>query len=136
MKGILEELEGRWDDLAEALRKLAQEARQGRQRDDSTGLDPETQAFLDSLLGESVRDAAGEAEARARLRELVVELVDHIRQEIALVGFWQRAHAREGLRSWIFQTLDDADVLPFGRLDAMADKLMELAKANHQRLVR
>ncbi len=135
LKGILKEFEGRWHELAEALKKLVQEAAQGRQRDENTGLDPETQVFLDLLLGESVRDAAGEAEATARLREVVVDLVDHIRQEIALVGFWQRAQAREGLRGWIFQTLDDADVLPFGRLDAVADKLMELAKANHHRLV-
>ena len=40
------------------------------------------------------------------------------------------------LRSWIFMTLDDATVVPFERLDAMADKLMELAQANHHRLVR
>ncbi len=135
LKGILKEFEGRWDELAEALKKLVQEAAQGRRRDESTGLDPETQVFLDLLLAQSVRDAAGEAEANARLRDVVVELVDHIRQEIALVGFWQRAHAREGLRGWIFQTLDDAEVVPFGLLDSVADKLMELAKANHHRLV-
>ncbi len=135
LKGILKEFEGRWDELAEALKKLVQEAAQGRRRDESTGLDPETQVFLDLLLAQSVRDAAGEAEANARLRDVVVELVDHIRQEIALVGFWQRAQAREGLRGWIFQTLDDAEVVPFGLLDSVADKLMELAKANHHRLV-
>ena len=66
---------------------------------------------------------------------MAVELVDHIRQEIALIGFWQRAQAREALRGWIFQTLDDAEALPFGRLDAVSDKLMELARANHRRLV-
>ena len=82
-----------------------------------------------------MRDPVGEAEATARLREVACELVDHIRQEIALVGFWQRAHAREGLRGWIFQALDDAEAMPFGHLDAVADKLMELAKANHRRLV-
>ncbi|WP_269752153.1 type I restriction endonuclease subunit R [Thiocapsa bogorovii] len=134
LRDILKEFEGRWDALAEALKTLVEEAAQGRQRDDSTGLDPATQAFLDVLLVQLARDVTVEAETTARLREVVVELVDHIRQEIALVGFWQRAHAREGLRGWIFQTLDDAEVLPFGRLDAVADTLMDLAKANHHRL--
>ncbi len=106
-----------------------------RQHDDNTGLDPETQVFLDLLLAQSVRDPAAEAEVAPQLRAVVVELVDHIHQEIALVNFWQRAQAREGLRGWIFQTLDGADVLPFDRLDSVADKLMELAKANHHRLV-
>ena len=136
LKGILKEFEGRWDELAEALKKLVQEAAQGRRHDDDTGLDPETQVFFDLLLAQSIRDPAAEADVTPRLRDVVVELVDHIRQEIALVNFWQRAQAREGLRGWIFQTLDDADVLPFDRLDAVADKLMELAKANHHRLVR
>ncbi len=122
-------------ELAEALKKLVQEAALGRQRDESTGLDPETQVFLDLLLAESVRDPAGEAEASAQLREVVVELVDHIRQEIGIVEFWSKPQARDGLRGWIFQTLDDADALPFGRLGAVSDKLMELAKANHHRLV-
>jgi len=66
---------------------------------------------------------------------MTVELVEHIKQEIGIVGFWEKAQACDGLRSWIFMALDDADLLPFERLDAVADKLMELAKANHYRLV-
>ena len=67
---------------------------------------------------------------------MTVELVEHVQQEIDIVGFWAKAQARDTLRSWIFMTLDDASVVPFERLDAMADKLMELAQANHHRLVR
>ena len=65
-------------------------------------------------------------------------IVARIQQEIAIVGFWDphRSQAREGLRSWIVQVLDAADVLPFTRLEAVADRLMELAKANHHRLGR
>jgi type I restriction enzyme R subunit len=73
---------------------------------------------------------------RDRLCAPTVELVDHIQQQIGLVGFWSRAQAQEGLRSWIFQTLDDADLLALERLAPVSDKLMELARANHQRLVR
>jgi type I restriction enzyme R subunit len=137
LKGILDEFEGRWDALAEALKVLVQEARQGRQQDDSTGLDPETQApFFDLLKHEAVGDETLEGEALGKLCALTIELVDHIQQEIGIVGFWNRVQAQDGLRSWIFMTLDDADLLPFARLDPLADRLMELAKANHHRLVR
>jgi type I restriction enzyme R subunit len=137
LKGILKEFEGRWDKLAEALKKLVEEAKAGRKKDDTTGLDPETQApFFDLLKHEAVGREKLEGEALDRMCALTVELVDHIQQEIAIVGFWSRAQARDALRSWIFMALDDADVLPFDRLDAVADKLMELAKANHHRLVR
>jgi len=137
LKGILEEFEGRWDDLAEALKKLVDDARRGRQQDDSTGLDPETQApFYDLLKQEAVGDGKLEGAALEQMCALTVELVAHVRQEIGIVGFWSKAQARDGLRSWIFMTLDNADVLPFDRLDAVADKLMELSKANHNRLTR
>ena len=137
LKGILEEFEGRWDKLAEALKKLVAEAEQGRQKDDTPGLDPETQApFFDLLKHEAVGEAKLEGAALDQMCALTVELVAHVQQEIGIVGFWAKAQARDTLRSWIFRTLDDANVVPFERLDAMADKLMELAQANHRRLVR
>ncbi len=136
LSGILQEFEGRWEELAEALKKLVEEAKQGRQRDDATGLDPETQApFFDLLKQEAVGKGELAGEALDRMCALTVELVEHVQQEIGIVGFWAKAQARDTLRSWIFITLDHADVLPFERLGAVANKLMELSKANHHRLV-
>jgi type I restriction enzyme R subunit len=137
LKGILKEFEGRWDEMAEALKKLVEEARAGRERDDATGLDPETQApFFDLLKQEAVGQAALEGDALERMCALTVELVEHIQQEIGIVGFWSRPQAQGDLRGWIFRVLDSADMLPFERLDAVTNRLMELAKANHHRLVR
>lgn len=139
LRDILKDLEGRWDDMVEALEGLIQEALQGRQKDDTTGLDPDTQApFFDLLQQEIADNGKVEGEQLDRLCALTVEIVDHIQQEIAIVGFWDphRTQAREGLRSWIVQVLDAADLLPFTRLEAVADRLMELAKSNHHRLAR
>jgi type I restriction enzyme, R subunit len=139
LKGILKDLEGRWEEMTKALEGLIHEALQGRQKDDKTGLDPETQApFFDLLQQEIAGDGKVEGEQLDRLCALTVEIVDHIQQEIAIVGFWDthRAQAREGLRSWIVQILDSADVLPLDRLESLADRLMELAKSNRHRLAR
>ncbi|MGM0575150.1 MAG: type I restriction endonuclease subunit R [Myxococcota bacterium] len=134
LENILQDLEGQWDKVAEALRELVEEARQGRQQDD-TGLDPETQAPFYALLKQEVSgNGKVDEETKQDLCDLTVELVDHIRQEISIVGFWKRAQAQEALRGHIFMTLDDAEVLPFDRLDEVAGKVMELAKANHRRL--
>ncbi|WP_206171412.1 type I restriction enzyme subunit R domain-containing protein [Thiorhodococcus mannitoliphagus] len=136
LKGILEALEGRWDALAEALRQLIDQAKEGRARDDATGLDPQTQApFFDLLKQEAVGEVAVEGETLNQLCALTVEVVDHIQQEIAIVGFWSKPQAQDGLRSWVFQALDDADLMDFAWLDPVADRLMELARANHRRLV-
>jgi hypothetical protein len=66
---------------------------------------------------------------------LTVQLVDHISIEVSIVGFWKNAVAQQVLRGQIFIFLDDHEVVSFERADAVADRLMELAKANHARLV-
>ena len=137
LKGILKEFEGNWEKMVEALKKLVDEAKEGRKKDDSTGLDPQTQApFFDVLQQEAVGDEKLLGAALDAMCALTVEIVDHVRQEIGIVGFWTKPQARTRLRGWIFETLDDADVFKFDRLEPLADRLMELAKANHHRLVR
>lgn len=135
LRNIIQQFDGRWEEMCAALKELVNEAKQGRQASTSHGLDPETQApFFDVLK----KEAYGDAElAGAKLEALcatVVELVDHIKQEILIEAFWKKTQAQQALRSWIFTALDDANLVPFERLDVVTDRLMELAKANHHRL--
>jgi hypothetical protein len=53
-----------------------------------------------------------------------------------LADFWSKVQAQEALRNEIVQRLDDEDLLPFDQLPRIADRLVELAKVNHDRLVR
>lgn len=133
---LLIELKDRWDDLVTALRDFVAETETGRQRDE-TGLDPETQAPFLGVLRQEVagKDELPPEKLRA-LCEATVEVVEHVQQEIRLVGFWENAHAQAMLRSWIVQHLDARDLLPVERLQEVADRLVELAKVNHTRLVR
>jgi len=140
LDSILKEFAGRWDDMVAALQGLVEETLEGRQQDPGSGLDPVQEPFFDlirqAVFGDhSAVEQPLDGEALDRLRCLTVEIVDHISQEIALVGFWSKPTARDGLRGWVFRTLDEADVLPFTSLEAMSDKVMELARANHHRLV-
>ena len=60
-----------------------------------------------------------------------VDLVDHIRQEVRIRDFWRNAHAQTVLRGWIVRFLDDGDLIPFERQEAVADRLVQLAKQRH-----
>lgn len=136
LESILAELEGNWEELVRSLRGLIAEAREGRKGDD-TGLDPETQApFLGVLKQEIAGDGDLSDEQIRDLLPVVVDLVDHIRQEVQVVDFLKNPHAQEVLRNWIFQFLDDHDLLPFERLGRAADRILELTRANHGKLVR
>jgi type I restriction enzyme R subunit len=150
---ILEALKEQWDQLALALSDLVDDALKGR-RVDSTGLDPQTEAPFYGLLGQEleaeatvsselvVEDAppAGLAPAQAAvLRDATVTLVAHLRSEIGVVGFWQNTYAQDVLRKWVVQLLDGQqvdghDLFKLDRLSEVADRVVELAKANHSKL--
>ncbi len=138
LQRILEEHEERWDDLVQALLEFREEIREGRsEEDDGTGLDPVTQApFLGVLQQERRKTGVASEDMTEKLCRLTVEIVEHIQQEIRIVEFWDKAQAREQLRGWLFQTLDDSDLYQYDQLEGVAERLMELARANHDRLTR
>jgi type I restriction enzyme R subunit len=76
-----------------------------------------------------LRDA--DRHAWQRFVPLTVELVDHIRQEVTVRDFWRNTHAQNVLRSWIVRFLDDNNIIDFERQEAVADRLVQLAKARH-----
>jgi type I restriction enzyme R subunit len=135
LEGILEEFHEHWDALVAALKKFTEEVQAGRQRDE-TALDPKSQLpFLDVLLEEAMGGREPSEKEVRRYAELTVELVDHLRQEVGLVDFWRNAHAQDVLRNWVaVDFLDANDIVPFERQQAVADRLVELAKALHTRL--
>jgi type I restriction enzyme R subunit len=141
LEEILEELGEQWEQLALALANFLPQVRAGRQADDS-GLDPKTEAPFYDLLKRELMDEGKQVSRPIEgvLRELTVDLVRQIWAEIELVGFWQNPHAQNTLRSRLAARLaepmiDGDDLFDFARTTALADRLFELAKANHAHLV-
>ncbi len=140
LEEILEEIGEQWDQLALALADFLPEVRAGRQADDS-GLNPATEAPFYDLLKRELTDEGKQVPGPAKelLRQLTIDIVTHIKSEITLVGFWHNAYAQNLLRSWIATRLaepivDGADLFEFDRTAPVADRLVELAQANHARL--
>ena len=108
--------------------------RQGRPADE-TGLDPRTQAPFLGILVEEVHPGQELLDIELnKLAAITIEMVEHIRQEIRIVDFWRNAHAQNLLRGWIVRFLDDEDVIPFSRQQAVSDRILELAKHLHGKL--
>lgn len=133
LKAILDAFRDNWDALAEELRKFIRETRQGR-KEDRAGLDPRTQAPFLGILIEEYGKEPDETKMK-QFCEAVIDMVDHVRQEIVMVDFWRSGPAQEILRTWIINEVDDLDLLPFAKQKKLADRFMELAKAIHTRLV-
>ena len=134
LKDILDAFRDNWEALAEELEKFIQETKKGR-KEDQTGLDPKTQApFLGIMI-----DEYGKKPEERKMKdfcEAVVDIVDHIRQEIGIVDFWRNRHAQNILRTWIINEVDDRNLISFEKQQKLADRFMELAKALHLRLIR
>lgn len=136
LEEILQRFQDNWVELVAALREFTHQVRQGRPAD-QTGLDPRIQApFLGILVEEISADGAQplDKERLAALAKLTVEMVDYIRQEIRKVDFWRNTYAQNELRGWVVCFLDDHDVVPLKRQQAVADRIVDLAKALHARL--
>jgi type I restriction enzyme R subunit len=139
LEEILSKFGDSWEQLALALQEFVEQVTKGRQQDEGIpGLDPQIHApFFDILKEERGKMSSVSKKDERWLAELTIDIVDRlIRAEVSNVGFWKSATRQEDLRGKIFVFLDDNNVIDFDRADAVADRIMDLAKANHTKLTR
>ena len=138
LRDLLDKLGEHWDELAAALQGLVNEIRSGHVAHDDRLPDipvhygPFLRLIVDTTVG---KDELTDAE-RQRLVDLTVEVVDMIAAELT-PNFWRptRRPAHDALNTRIFELLMRSRLLPTPRIEALADKLMELARANHDQLI-
>lgn len=138
LEAMLKELGNQWEQLANALKDLVDEIRAGRAAvGDEFGEVPERYAPFLRLLTDVVSGtAAASPMEHRRLMDVAVELVDTIAAELT-PNFWSPANqpSRDALGTRLFETLMRSRLLPADQLEALTDKLIELARANHSRLL-
>ena len=65
-----------------------------------------------------------------------LEMIERIRQEICKVGFWKNQHARELLTKALVRDLDRSGLCPAAKERDIAQRLVALAKENHENLTK
>lgn len=137
LRDLLDKMGEQWDELTAALRGMIDEIKAGHVAVDE-GM-PELPEHYGPFLRLVVDAAAGEqviAEVeRKKLVDLTVEIVDTIVAELT-PNFWRpnRQPAQDALGARIFELLMRARLLPTAQIEALVDRLLELARANHRRL--
>lgn len=135
LESILDDLEERWEELVGELSELIEEIQTGR-GEDETGLDPEIEGPFLGVLRREFTQAEGISDTDdSKLSAITVDMVDHIRSEVRLADFWKSTYNQDVLRSWVVTYLDSYNLFPYERLPEVADRIVELAKKNHARLV-
>lgn len=139
LRDVLAELGEQWDELSKVLQGLVDEIRAGHVAPDDRL--PDLPERYGPFLRLMVDTAAGDREIsdgeRRLLVDLAVEVVDTISAEL-VPNFWRpnRQPAQDALNTRIFELLMRSRLLPTPQIEALVDKLMELARANHDRLTK
>jgi type I restriction enzyme, R subunit len=137
LRELLEQLGEQWNELTRALQGLVDEVRTGHIAPDERLPDlPEHYGpFLRLIVDAAAGDRALTDAERKVLTDLTVEVVDTIVAELT-PNFWRpnRQPAQDALNTRIFELLMKSRLLPTPQIEALVDKLMELARANHNRL--
>lgn len=129
---ILDRFGEHWEQLVLALGELIDDAK-APPVDDGTGLDPATEGPFYGLLAQALLDA--DVVHTDELIALTYDAVARVRDEIRSVGFWSSAHKQDRLRKWIKVRLDHSGLYALPACDSLATELVDLARANHHKLV-
>jgi len=136
LQEILQRFKDDWDALERELRRFIDELRRGDSAD-FPDLDPKVQVpFVRLVLEECLGDQQQDAARRAETIAVALDIVERVRQEVAKVGFWKNKDMREMLTRQLVRDLDDRGVCPTGRSRDVAQRLVALAKENHENLTR
>lgn len=139
LRELLHQLGEQWDELTKALQVLIDEIRTGHAVHDERLPDLPAQygPFLRLVVDAAAGDRAITQAEQKKLVDLSVEVVDTMVSELT-DNFWRpnRQPAQDALGTRIFEILMKSRLMPTPHIEALVDKLMELALANHDRLLK
>ena len=136
LEEILQRFKDDWDALERELKKFIDDLRQG-DRNDFPHLDAHAQVpFVRLVLEECSKGRELDAKQREQCIKATLDMVERIRQEVRKVGFWKNDDMRELLTKTLVRDLDRAGICRPGGERDLAQRLVALAKENHEHLTR
>ena len=140
LKEILDQLDGLWQEQVDALSALITQLKEDEATEGEapSSLPPNHLPFL-RLMAEAKHGANAtlKSDEQESLEQATVSTVQIIVEELRIPDFWKPSHLpdQERLRGRLFEELFELDLFPIDQLDSLLDKLIDLAKANHSKLV-
>lgn len=136
LEEILQRFKDDWDALERELRKFVEALRQG-DRSDFPDLDPKVQVpFVRLVLEQCDGNEGLTAAQRQAAIAATLDIVERIRQEVRKVGFWKNPDMRELVTKAVVRDLDKAGICRPGSERDLAQRIIALAKENHENLMR
>ena len=135
LAAILQRFKDDWNALERELRKFIEELRLG-DRNEFPNLDPKVQVpFVRLVLEEYGGERALTEAQRTAALAATLDMIERIRQEVRKVGFWKNPAMREWLTKALVRDLDQAGLCRAGGERDLAQRLVALARENHEYLM-
>lgn len=136
LEEILKRFKDDWDALERELRELVDRLRDG-DRADFPDLDADAQVpFVRLVVDECDPSAQWSEERRQAALTATLDMVERLRQELRKVGFWRNKDMRELLTRALKRDIDAAGLAGGAAGRELAQKMVELARENHEALTR
>jgi type I restriction enzyme R subunit len=136
LEEILQRFKDDWNALERELKKFIEELRQG-DRNDFPNLDAKAQVpFVRLVLEECSKGRELTPAQREQAIKATLDMVERVRQEVRKVGFWKNDAMRELLTKALVRDLNKAGVCRPGGERDLAQRVVALAKENHENLTR
>lgn len=126
LEDILAALKGKWEQLAFALEEMVKEVADADQEQPADSL---VERFLGVLLEEYGSPDVQPA-AQIDIMHLAEKVVVEYAARAQMVRFWQNSQAQDDLRRDLIRLIDEQDIYPFTEQESIADRLMDLGRAN------
>ncbi|MBF58273.1 MAG: restriction endonuclease subunit R [Halomonas sp.] len=137
---LLQQLDGQWDEQVKALRGLIQQLRDGArvEGEDVPDMPAHAEPFWRELMVSAGFEVNQMDDGTARqLLATTEELVMLIQEEISIPDFWKPSHIpdQERLKQHLFTRLMMGGLVPTSEVEAVAERLFDLARSNQAKLV-
>lgn len=141
LEEILQQLDGQWAAQEEAFQRMIEQFRDelAVEGESPPRMPAHCLPFLRLLIEEALgKDATPDAAMSTRLMDATAEVLEIILDEAKIPGFWKpvRIPDQERLHGRPFEELIARKLMPVAKAEAVVDNSLELARANHARLMR
>ena len=130
LEEVLKKYKENWDEQAKQLQLLVEEAKAGRKKDPTEGVEVKAVPFYEMLVKTIEKTVKLQAKDKASLKSFVNDLLPVLRTELKTPGFWGNGVKVSALQGLVGDRLVDSGVdAAIEHFEALAHDTVQLAKA-------
>ena len=130
LEEVLKKYKENWDEQAKQLQLLVEEAKAGRKKDPTEGVEVKAVPFYEMLVKTIEKTVKLQAKDKASLKSFVNDLLPVLRTELQTPGFWGNAVKVSALQGLVGDRRVDSGVdAAIEHFEALAHDTVQLAKA-------